>query len=94
MGEGGRSKDDPEGAPLESAGDAGNPTAQDDLDWVLPKFDEFEEFDDALEEEGEEVEAKHLLPAKYASPTTSGLSADVQKGMDPVDLALTSSESE
>jgi serine/threonine-protein kinase len=46
MGNDGRNKDDQGGAPPESAGDAGNPAAEDDLDWVVPGFEEFEELDE------------------------------------------------
>ncbi len=41
-------------------------------------------------EESEIVPMKSLTPPKYASPQTSGLSVDVQKGMKPVELKLIS----
>ncbi len=41
-------------------------------------------------EEGEIVDVVLETPAKYASPKLSGLSVDVQPGMDPVTLELKS----
>ena len=34
--------------------------------------------------------AKHLLPVQYSSPSTSGLTVDVKKGLEPVVLDLKS----
>lgn len=41
-------------------------------------------------EESEIVPMKMLTPAKYASPQTSGLSVEVKRGMEPVELKLKS----
>lgn len=41
-------------------------------------------------EESEIVAMKSLTPPKYASPQTSGLSAEVKRGMEPVELKLSS----
>ena len=41
-------------------------------------------------EESEIVPMKSLTPPKYASPQTSGLSVEVKKGMEPVELKLNS----
>jgi len=43
-----------------------------------------------MPDDSEEVEVEYLVPMKYGLPSTSGLSVDVQKGMDPVTLTLTS----
>jgi len=39
-------------------------------------------------EESEIVPMKMLTPPKYASPQTSGLSVEVKRGMEPVELKL------
>ena len=44
----------------------------------------------ASAEEGVIVDVKLATPVRYASPMTSGLSVDVQRGMEPVVLELTS----
>ncbi len=41
-------------------------------------------------EESEIVPMKSLTPPKYASPQTSGLSVEVKRGMEPVELKLSS----
>ncbi len=41
-------------------------------------------------EESEIVPMKSLTPPKYASPQTSGLTVEVKRGMEPVELKLTS----
>jgi hypothetical protein len=41
-------------------------------------------------EESEIVPMKSLTPPKYASPQTSGISVDVKRGMEPVELKLIS----
>jgi hypothetical protein len=40
-------------------------------------------------EESEIVPMKYETPVKYASPKTSGITVDVQRGMKPVELKLT-----
>lgn len=41
-------------------------------------------------EEGEIVAMRSETPAKYASPRTSGITIEVKRGLDPVELQLSS----
>lgn len=48
------------------------------------------EMDTPTDTEDPMASAKHLLPMKYSSPSTSGLTVEVEKGMAPLALELSS----